>query len=376
MSLKFTDNRLWLKGIGCAYLRDPSTGDVVYYSNKFTTGQITPSSDAGEITAGPGATLATMLPTNARVAVNFTAADFDLFVKGASVGATMETGAPVPVCETVVAAGAELTIAKTMGTPVSPVGYSSPICYVQEVDAPSLVENDGTAYSISAAGVISGFTATSGKTYKVNYFVTRANAKMATITGSMNGQVLHFTSEHDIYVNVDPTTKKGNFWGKLYVVIPMLKLMTDGAAIDGDQTSNTTTGIVGQALMYDDEVVTADCTGCGSAASPLAYYIVVPCDATSDINGLVVLGGVINVNTDTTTTINEYRLVVGKNLVEPDPAKMTYALDAGAPTGTSVSGNTLTTGSTAGDTELTGTYTDGTLTLSCVANLSITEPTP
>lgn len=372
MSFKFTDSRLWLKGIGCAYLRDPATGDVVYYSNKFSTGQVTPSADAGEISAGAGNTLATMLATNARVAVNFTAQDFDLFVKGASAGATIESGAPVPVCEVVDATGAEIAITKSAGTPVAPLGYSKIICYVQEVGAASLVANDGTAYAIDAdSGVISGFNAVAGTQYKVTYFVSRANAQLATLTGDMNGRVLHFTSEHDIYVNVDPNNKSGTYWGKLYTVVPLLKLTTDGAAIEGDQTANTTTGIVGQALMYDDEVVVDDCGECGSSASPLAYYIVVPCDSTANISGLVVVGGVISVPVSTTYNINDFRLLVGKSLVAPDPAKMTYSLGDGAPAGTSVSGSVLTTGSTAGDTEITGTYTDAGTTITCVANLSV-----
>lgn len=373
MSLKFTDNRLWLKGIGCAYLRDPATGDVVYYSNKFSTGQVTPSADNGEIAAGAGNTLATMLATNARVAVNFTAQDFNLFVKGASVGAAIENGAPVPVCETVEATSATLAIAKSAGTPVAPVGYSNIICYVQEVGAASLVENDGVAYTLDAdTGVVNGFAATSGKTYKVNYFVSRANAQIATLTGDMNGRVLHFTSEHDIYVNVDPTNKSGTYWGKLYTIVPLLKLTPEGAGIEGDQTANTTTGIIGQALMYDDEVVTDDCADCGSAASPLAYYIVVPCDAASGIEGLALIGGVIEVPQGGSVQANFKLVLRGNNLAPVDNAMMSYSMTTPI-TGVTVSDNGVITASesASGDGELVGTYTIGGDSYSCPVNVTV-----
>lgn len=372
MSLAFTDPRLYVKGIGAAYLRNTQSMNVVYYSNKFTTGQVTPSNDNGEISAGIGNTIATMIPTNGRIAVNFTAADFDLFVKSASVGGTLESGAPVPVCQTVTATGETLTIDVTDGTPVRGIGMSDIICYVQEVGAASPVAEGGVAYALNAtSGAVSGFAATSGKQYKVTYFVSRANARLAIIDGDMNGAVLHFTAEFAVYANVNPTTRQGTRWGTLYVVIPYLKLTADGAALDGDQTNNTTTGIVGQALSYDSEIVAADCDACGSALPPLGYYLLVPCDTTAGVDGLVMVGGVLTVAKSSTHVIDDFRLVVnGSDLAIPDNALMTYNL-TGAPSGTSVDGATITTGATTGDGEITATYTDGDTTLTCVANLSV-----
>ena len=375
MSLAFTDPKLYVKGVGAAYLRD-GAGNVVYYSNKFQNGQITPSADQGEIAAGIGNPIAAMIPTNGRLAVNFTAADFDLFTKASAVGGTLEYGAPVPVCQTVVASGTTLSIDVTGGTPVKNIGMSSIICYVQEVGAASPIGSGGTAYPLSAAGVVSGFTAVSGHTYKVTYFVSRANARLATLSGNMDGKVLHFTAEFAVYTNVNTANMTGSRWGTLYAIVPTLKLTADGAGIDGDQTSNTTTGIIGQAMMYDETSVQADCDSCGSSIAPLGYYLLVPCDTTADIGGLVLVGGVLTVPTSSTHTVNEFRLLVGgNNLALPDPALMTYSL-SGAPSGTSVSGNVITAGSTAGDGEITGTYTDGDVTYTCVANLSVVEPSP
>ncbi len=372
MSLSFTDESLYVKGIGAAYLRDPASGNVVYYSNKFQTGQITPSADNGEIAAGLGNTLATMLPTNGRIAVSFTAADFDLFVKSSSVGGTLEYGAPVPVCQTVTATGAELTIDVTDGAPVANIGMSEIICYVQEVGTASPIATGGVAYPIDATtGTVTGFTATSGNQYKVTYFVSRANARLATLDGDMNGSVLHFTAEFAVFANVNPSTLQGTRWGTLYAIIPSLKLTADGAALDGDQTSNTTTGIMGQALGYDSDVVTADCDTCGTPAAPLGYYLLVPCDRTSGIEGIVAqLGGVISVPVSSTYQVRP-RVVVNGELGNANPTDFTYAL-SGAPNGTSVSASGLiTSGTTAGDGELTVTAAVDGETYTDTVNLSV-----
>ena len=372
MGIKFTDPRLYVKGIGEAYMRDPTTGNITYYSDKFQEGQINPTYDDGEISAGLGSALATMIPTNSRVSVNFTAADFDLYAKAASVGATLGYGAPVLVCQTVTAASAALAIDVTQGPPVANVGRSNTICYVQQVGAGSPLAQGGVAYSINAAtGAVSGFNATAGTQYKVWYYISRANAQMATISSNMNGKVQHFTAAFAVYSNVNTRTLEGTRWGTLYVVVPSLKLSAGGSTIDGNQTGNTTTGIIGQALMYDEETISASCDECANAGSPMAYYIVVPCDNTSGLQGLALVGGVLTVQTGTTHTINEFRLVSANgSLIVPDPALMSYTL-SGAPEGTSVTGSVLAAGATAGDGEITGTWSSGGESFSAVANLSI-----
>lgn len=371
--LKFTDTRLYVKGVGEAYLRDPSTGDITYYSDKFSEGQITPSQDEGEIAAGLGNGLAAMIPTNSRVQVSFTAADFDLRAKSMSVGASLGYGAPVMVCQTVVASGASLAIDTANGTPVANVGMSKTICYVQEVGAASPVEHDGVAYEIDpTSGAVSDFSATAGKTYKVWYFVSRANAQMATLTSNMNGKVQHFTATFAIYSNVNTETRAGTRWGTLYVVVPSLKLTAAGSAIDGNQTSNTTTGIIGQALMYDEETVSANCDNCAEVAAPMAYYIVVPCDTQSGIEGLALIGGIISVPQGGSVQPNFKLVVNGNNLVPVDQAFMSYEMTT-AITGVSVSATGLVTASDTaiGDGELTATYSNGGQTFSIPVNVTV-----
>ena len=50
--IRFTDSRLYAKGIGEAICTYKTTGKILYFSNKFQTGNVTPSVTIGEIRAG------------------------------------------------------------------------------------------------------------------------------------------------------------------------------------------------------------------------------------------------------------------------------------------------------------------------------------
>ena len=92
--IRFTDSRLYAKGIGEAICTDKTTGQILYFSNKFQTGNVTPSVTIGEIRAGLGNAIATTLPSDASVNVEFTAADFNLWAKAAQMGAMLRHNAP------------------------------------------------------------------------------------------------------------------------------------------------------------------------------------------------------------------------------------------------------------------------------------------
>ena len=373
--IQFTDKRLYMKGLGSASLREPGTLNYAYWSDKFSAGSVTPSADAGEITAGLGNALATMIPSNARVAVELTAQDFSMFGKAAALGASLSYGAPAPVCQVVTATGTSIAVDVSQGTPVAGIGQSAVVCYVGEVNAAAPMGSAGVAYTLNTTtGSVNGFTAESGKSYAVFYHVSRANAQMATITTNINGGGYVFDAEFAVYANVNLDRLSGDRAGTFYVHIPRLKLQP-GGAVNGDQTANDTTVITGQALAEGEDVLSANCAACGSGAQALAYYLYVPCDTSSGIQGLALVGGVLTVPANSSHTITEFKLVMADgSMVTPDPAKMTYTL-TGAPSGTSVTGTTLVSGATAGEGEITGLWTDGSDSFSCVANLSVTSAT-
>ena len=65
-------------------------------------------------------------------------------------------------------------------------------------------------------GTISGFTAVTGKKYKVWYFIKKLSALCGAINSSMVGRVVLFTTQMAAYTNVNANTKEGTRWGWLY----------------------------------------------------------------------------------------------------------------------------------------------------------------
>lgn len=368
--IQFTDNRLYLKGT-CNVTLSAVDGSVVHYqSNKFSTGNITPSTNLNEIRAGLGNPIACMIPSDAGLQVNFEAADFSMYAKAAQLGATLQYVAPKWTCQTVAASGEGLTVDVTNGVPVAGLGLSEAKAIVQEVGAASLIATDGTTYPITAEGVVTGFVATAGKSYKVWYQVQDTNAQVATISTLIDPKVVRFEAQMAVYSNVTAANATGTRVGWLYYIIPCMKLQGE-ATITGDQANNDTTVISGQAMAYDATVVSATCADCDT--STLGYFVYVPDNGAGSVIGLAVVGGVTEVANSSTAQLPVRFVMADGSLVAPlDYATgFTYAL-ASAPAGTSISNaGVITAGTTDGESDVTTTYTDGTNTFECVSVLKV-----
>lgn len=374
--IRFTDSRLYAKGIGEAICTDKTTGQILYFSNKFQTGNVTPSVTIGEIRAGLGNAIATTLPSDASVNVEFTAADFNLWAKAAQMGAMLQHNAPVMVCQTITATTASLSIDLKEGTPVAQKGFSKIFCYVQEVGAASPVATGGVAYDINPTdGAVSGFTATTGKTYKVFYFVNKATAQIATITTAMDPKVVHFIATVAVFsTSAGSSQNEGTRVGTLYIIIPSLKFGANGG-ITGDQTNNDTTSLSGQAIAYDPDVITDGCDECTGAGSDLAYYIYQPCaSGEEEIEGVVASIGGISLPVSTTYQMQPRIAMKNGELVKGDANTFTYSA-TGAPEGTTVGANTglITAGATAGDFTVEVSYTAGESTFKDTCEVEVTS---
>lgn len=369
--ITFTDPRYYVKGTCSAMMRDKTNGNIVYWSDKFQTANMTTSVDAGEIQAGLGNGTAALIPSGAKMMVEFTAADFNLFAKIASVGGTLSYNAPAMTCQIVEATGQTLTIDVTGGAPVAQLGFSDVFCYVQEVGAASPIATYGRSYPISATGEISGFTATNGTKYKVWYCVNVASAQVGTIPSFIDPAAYHFTAQMAVYFNKSGSqnAKNSTRVGWLYGIVPTLKMDGTGGGIVGDQSNPDTTKIVGQALIADEDVVSETCDSCGG--NVYAYYVYVPDNGAEAITGLAIVGGVITLNTSTTAQVPVQYVMANGELVEPNYTDLSYEMTTEI-SGTSVSpAGVITAGSTAGDGEITVTYDGVTPNLTCVANVSV-----
>lgn len=368
--INFGGKKLYVKGTCQAQLADPCTGSIVYTSNKFQTGNITTSVTMGEIRGGMGNAVAAILPSDSALNVEFNAADFNLYAKAAQLGASISYGAPVPVCQTVKATGNTISIDVSDGKPVAQTGYSQSLCYIQEVGKEDTASIKAP-FAISASGAIPTFGAINGRSYKVWYFVNSAVAQNVTISSIFDPKVLHFTAQMPVFSNEACSNETdGTRVGWLYIIVPRLKLGANGGVV-GDQTNPDTTSVSGQAVAYDDSVVSSECSDCNAAT--LAYYIYVPDDGASSITGLAVVGGLVTVSTSGTAQIPVRFVMENGQLVTPSNYATNFTYTAsGQPSGTTVSASgVVNAGATAGDFEVAVSYDNDGTTLNCPVNVSV-----
>lgn len=370
---RFTDPYLYLKFAESVTLSDPATGDIVYYSNKPTDVNINPSVSMGEIRAGVGNPVVAVIPSDTNLPVEITAADFSLKMRAYQAGALHGYGAPTLICADIQASGTSITVpVATYGTPVAGQGFDAAYCYVQTVGAGSKILSDGVSYPISSAGVISNFTASSGTTYKVWFWVNKASTEYTTLTSIFDPAVLNCRVTMPVFANEKgASTQNGTRIGTLVIVIPYLKLGAN-AGVVGSSSANSTTSISGMAISYDEAVIQAGCNACADAAANLAHYLYVPCDDSDMIEGMYILGGVVELPKSSSEQVYP-KLEVNGASVTPDPAFLSYEL-TGAPSGTTVSSSGLiSSGSTAGSGTLTVTYTEpgSSESITCTATVTV-----
>ena len=357
---RFTDIYRYAKFAEYVRVKDPTNGNIIYFTNKPTNVNSNPSVTTGEIRAGVGNGIVAMIPSDTSLGVEIEAADFNLKMRAYQAGGKHGYGAPTWTCATVTASGASLTVdVSASGTPVAEQGYEKAYCYVQEVGAASEIVSDGVAYEISAAGVVSGFSATSGKTYKVWFHVNSASTEYVTLSSNFDPAVVNLEYGIPVFANENAANVTNNRVGTLIVLVPFFKLNGSGAGVGGSSSANTTTGISGMAIGYDDTVIGAECNPCADGAPDLCHYLFVPCDGSNKPSGLVIIGGFISVESGASVPVECY-LVVNNTLVVPDPAFLSYEAGSAPTTGTfTVSDTGVITGGTAGEASLVITYENG-----------------
>ena len=328
--LTFNDPMKYVFGIGTAYATSLSDGSVKFWSNKYQEGNTSFSANEVVNSGGIGNGPAIILYNDPNISVAFTSADYNEYARAAATGADITYGAPVETCQTFTATGAALSIDVTDDTPVAGPGMTEVYCYVQEVGAASYVATGGVAYALNpATGAISGFTATSGKSYLVTYYHTQANATLTTYNTDFNADVVRFVYRRPIYTNYNPSTSQGDLYGWQIDVIPYLKLNPSTGTTNGSQTAFSTTAIAGRAISYDEAVVTGGCEDCNLIGAPLMYSIIAPCDVTSGIDGIVgVLGGTVTMSAGDTYQLTPGVVVNNKLSYSVGPDEFTYSSSA------------------------------------------------
>lgn len=364
--ITFSDPYLYAKGTCNVIVSDPDTGDIDYQSSKVQTNQLSTSVDMGAIRAGLGNGIAIQLPSDATVDLTLTAADFNLKGRGLQVGSTPFYSAPAPVCESITADSATLTVSQEA---VAPQGFKKVLAYVSVVGGNNTIGEAGTAYEIDENKNVVGFSATSGTTYLVYYWVQNPVAQQLTIYSAFAPAVKHVTAQIAVYSTEGSNSgNRGSQVGWLYYIIPRMQF-AGNASTTGDQNNAATTELSGTALTYEGAMEEGVCVDC--AVPEMAYMVYVPFDATEGIQGLAVVGGTVSVARSSTALIPVKLYMADGSLAQPDYSALTFTA-TGAPSGTTVGANTgvVNAGTTAGEFDVTITLTADT-SIQTVVSVSV-----
>lgn len=343
---------LYAKGTCNVVVRDITTGDVEYQSNKVQTAQMQTTVDMGAIQAGIGNATAIQIPHNAALNLTLTNADFSMAGRAMSVGSQLAYGGISPTCEVVTASATQLQIFN--GPAAAPYGFTKNICNVVEA---GVTNAPGTAYEIDTNGNVVGFVATVGKSYTVTYFRQNASAEYFNVGGMFAPAIKHVTVQIAVYsTNGTQSATQGTKVGDLYIIVPRMQF-SGKADIDGSQSNISTTDLSGTALTFEEASAVGVCTDC--AIPGLAQIMYVPAASTAaSVQGMAFIGGGFTVAQGSSAPVPVKWLMPDNSLQQPDYSAMTYSIPVDGETYATVDDNGLVTALTAGTTTITVTIAD------------------
>lgn len=364
MAFRLDNPSLYVKGSADITVYDIETGDVVGYSNKLDTSNITSSTNNGEIRAGLGAPVVINLPDSATFTGEVTAQDFSLQARQLQTGGVLSYNGKIRFKETIEATGTTLTVTNT---PVAAYGEPS------DAEAYTcFVGNDGKNYKVDPTSKqIVDFSATSGQSYCVTYYVEAASAQALTIPSVFAPSVNRVEIRMAAYQAQGATNgMNSSLAGYVYVILPRAQFIGGDAGINGSQTENATTSWTFSALAYDE--ADAACDVCAQGNSVLGYMVYAPCNnAAQAVEALVVPGGTVSVSASNgTAQIPVLYVMPDGSTVQPVYTDLTYASQADETAEVSTSG--VVTGKQQGSTIIDISVTSKP-TVKTVCNVEVTS---
>lgn len=335
---------LYLKGTCNVNVQNPSTGDVVYQSSKIATNNFTTETDMGAIRAGLGNPIAIQLPAGSAVNLELTTVDFSLQSRAMQVGSQVKYNGIAPVCTTVVAAGSILTVPNA--EPVAGYGFGKAYAHVNFAGAP----DPGKAYEINENGQILGFAAAVGTTYQVIYYERRADVQELGISGMFSPGIYTVTAQMAVFSTEGANAgNRGSQVGWAYYHIPRMQF-SGNANTNGNQSEAATSTLSGTALSFEDAAAQGVCTDCSFPMLAYMTYVPLVMDTENAIQGLVVVGGEMEIAKGSSQTIPFKYAMIDETLVQPKYSDFNYSTSA---EGTATVENGVVTGVSAGKAEIT-----------------------
>lgn len=306
---------MFAKGLVEQTYIDPQTGNIVGYDNVASEAAITTEVNLQEITGSFKNPVVGIIPDSTKFTGTYTSQAFSLQTRKLISGGKLHYNGVSSVCEKVTAAEGKITVSRT---PVK--HYAQPKsdeyawCYVREAGAS---EYEGTNYSVDMTTLqVVNYTPVNGTEYEVFYFIQNPSAEVLELPDNFNPSVIAINQKWGMYAKQNNSITQSTLQGYLYVTIPLAVLSGD-AGMTGSQTENSTTDGSWTAIAPDNTVM--DCADCGTVVNAMAYYVFVPCGATTQsVEALAIVGGGVSVKVNETAMLPLKYIMPDGSIAQPD----------------------------------------------------------
>ncbi len=376
MAVSFKKKSLFSKGIIHAEFFDPATDNLIGYSAYVSNFGLAGSMNNGEVAAGPGSMLVMCIPDTARLNVTAQTADTDLNSLALPVGGTVEGNGIIETVIGVAATGASLTVSNA----VSPYGgKNGAVAYVltsSGADKAAVEAASGTAHAVNLDGTIADFTAVSGNTYCVKYFVTNSSAEVLSIPALFAPKVVRAHFAVNLYAKEGGSdVMSSSIVGIRHYYFPYY-FFTAAMSETASQTETGTVDLSGTCLTFEEAIEAGNCASIGNQLYGFIVDEMIGANSsTSKVDGIYFIGlgaGATVVRTQTISLPIKYS-VNGVLTNISDMSQVTFT-SSDTTKATIPAHSNVATGVAAGNTTITASVTNSptgaTYTATCVLTVT------
>lgn len=352
--------QVFTKGINYAEFFDIASGNLLGFSRVVKEFGLNGSVNPGDIEGGPGNQLIMCIPDTGRLEITARTTDSDLNNMALPIGGNLAGNGIIEVSQPILASGNKLNVTNA----VAPYGGSKAIAYVltSSGDDKATVEaGSGRAYPVSEAGELQGFTAKTGASYCVKYFVRNSSAKELGIPALFQPKVVRAHFAVNMYTNGgNGDAMSSSLYGIRHYYIPRY-FFTAGLQDGVGQTEPGSVDLSGKALsfeQYQAEDVCASQSGMGYGF--IVDEIVGENSSTAAVDGIYFIGLGEGVNIEGTGTVTLPTMYeVGGALADiSDMTQVTYSTPDQTHAKFTDPHSNVITGVTAGSTTATVSVTN------------------
>lgn len=201
------------------------------------------------------------IPDTARLAITARTADAALNSMALAIGASVHGGGIIETMTGVTASGTTISVPTAATAPLG--GLNGAIAYVMTssgADKAAVEAASGTAYKVGENGVLEGFTAVSGNTYCVKYFIANSSAQQLDVPAAFAPKVVRAHFAVNVYAKKTGTSVMESSLYKIRHYFIPYYFPTAGLQDSVNQTTPGTVDLSGNALTYEEAIENGACT--------------------------------------------------------------------------------------------------------------------